>query len=111
MKRRGIAFNCNALSGFVVMFHSDDYISLFVPFVDIPVSVSSLFQGIASINDRFYLSRLNRTFREDVLDAFLFNSLQEVREITEQWIEEYNAIRPHDALEGLPPYQHAVAKP
>jgi putative transposase len=58
-----------------------------------------------------YIERFNRTFREDVLDAFLFSSLQEVREITEQWIEEYNAIRPHEALEGLPPYEHAVAKP
>ena len=58
-----------------------------------------------------YIERFNRTLREDVLDAFLFSSLQEVREITEQWIEEYKAIRPHDALEGLPPYKHAVAKP
>lgn len=41
------------------MFHSYDYISLFVPFFDIPVSLGSLFQRIASINDRFYLSRLN----------------------------------------------------
>ena len=41
------------LLGFVVMFHSYDYISLFVPFFDIPVSLGSLFQWIVSINDRF----------------------------------------------------------
>jgi putative transposase len=70
-----------------------------------------LFHGIASIDDRFYLSRLNRTFREDVLDAFLFNSLQEVREVTEQWIEEHDAIRPHEALGDVPPYQYALKQP
>jgi hypothetical protein len=31
------------------MFHGDDYISRFVPFFDIPVSLGSLFQRIASI--------------------------------------------------------------
>ncbi len=56
------------------------------------------------------IERFNRTFHEDVMDAFLFSSLQEVREITELWIEEYNAIPPHDALDGLPPFQHAVVK-
>ena len=41
-----------------------------------------------------YIERFKRTTREDVLDAFLSSSLQEVREITEQWTEEYNAIVP-----------------
>ena len=55
-----------------------------------------------------YIERFNRTFREDVLDANLFNDLQEVRYITENWLEEYNTIRPHEALQGLPPRQFAL---
>jgi putative transposase len=53
-----------------------------------------------------YIERFNRTFRQDVLDAYLFSSLSEVRKIAEQWLEEYNAIRPHEALQGLSPYQY-----
>jgi len=55
-----------------------------------------------------YIERFNRTFREDVLDAYLFSSLEEVREIVEPWIDEYNAIRPHEALRGLSPHQFAA---
>lgn len=43
-----------------------------------------------------------------MLDAYLFTSLQEARDITEEWIEEYNAIRPHEALGNLSPYQYAA---
>jgi hypothetical protein len=42
----------------LVVFHSDDYISLFVPFLDVPEGLGSLLQRIASIDDRFQLSRL-----------------------------------------------------
>lgn len=55
-----------------------------------------------------YIERFNRTFREDVLDAYLFSSLEEVRQIVEPWIEEYNAVRPHEALQGLSPHQFAA---
>jgi putative transposase len=54
-----------------------------------------------------YIERFNRTFREDVLDAYLFDDLEEVRSITEHWLEDYNTIRPHEALQGLPPRQFA----
>jgi putative transposase len=52
-----------------------------------------------------YIERFNRTYREDVLDAYLFDSIQEVRDITEERLEEYNGVRPHDASGGIPPYQ------
>ena len=42
--------------------HENHYISLLVPCVDIPVSLGSLFQWVAAIDDRFYLSRLNQLF-------------------------------------------------
>ena len=54
-----------------------------------------------------YIERFNRTYREDILDAHLFDRLEEVRAITERWLEEYNTIRPHDALVGLSPRQFA----
>jgi len=57
-----------------------------------------------------YIERLNRTYREDVLDAYLFDSIQEVRAITEGWLEEYNGFRPHDALGCLPPYHFKAMK-
>jgi len=46
------------------MFQSDGYISLFVCFFDIPVSLDNLFQGIAPVYDCFNLSRLNKLFEE-----------------------------------------------
>ena len=43
---------------------------------------------------------------KEVLGAFLFNTLSEVREITDDWLERYNEIRPHDALGSLPPARY-----
>jgi putative transposase len=55
-----------------------------------------------------YIERFNRTFREDVLDAYLFSSIEEVRQIVDDWMEEYNLVRPHETLQGLTPFQFAA---
>jgi putative transposase len=50
-----------------------------------------------------FIERFNRTYRHKVLNAYLFEDLDQVREITDDWITVYNEERPHGALGKLPP--------
>ena len=50
-----------------------------------------------------FIERFNRTYRTEVLNAYVFESLDQVREISAEWLDSYNEERPHDALAGLPP--------
>lgn len=53
-----------------------------------------------------FIERFNRSYREAVLDMFVFQSLDEVREQTEKWLKEYNEERPHEALGHLTPREY-----
>ena len=54
------------------------------------------------------IERFNRTYREDVLDANLFYSIEQAWEITEKWIVEYNCERPHQSLNYQTPSSYAA---
>lgn len=56
-------------------------------------------------NQNAFIERFNKSFREEVLDANLFNTLAEVQEATEEWVEDYNHCRPHESLGRIPPTQ------
>jgi len=45
-----------------------------------------------------YVERLNGSIRRELLDAYIFRSLSEVRQKVEEWQYDYNHCRPHKAL-------------
>ena len=60
-----------------------------------------------------YIERFNRIFRENILDAYWFEDLDQIRVIAEQWRSDYNNNHPHSSLNGMSPikyYQMAVQK-
>ena len=56
-----------------------------------------------------FIERFNRSYRQGVLNAYLFENLEDVREQTQIWMKDYNYQRPHDSLGGLPPVQYRKA--
>ncbi len=53
-----------------------------------------------------FIERFNRTYRTEILDFYLFRTLNEVREITEKWLSEYNCERPHESLNNMTPEEY-----
>ncbi|MCF2521145.1 IS3 family transposase [Dyadobacter sp. CY351] len=52
-----------------------------------------------------FIERFNRLYREAVLDAYLFFDLDQVRQLTAEWIDEYNHRRPHEGLGNMTPFE------
>ena len=44
------------------------------------------------------IERFNGSYRREVLNSHLFYELNQVRDLTQKWLHEYNNIRPHKSL-------------
>jgi len=56
-------------------------------------------------NQNGFVERFNRTYREDVLDMNIFENKNQVREKTEEFLEDYNNEHPHDSLGNMSPIE------
>jgi putative transposase len=50
-----------------------------------------------------FIERFNGSYRREILDAYVFFELHEVRELTAEWIDGYNHRRPHEGLNNATP--------
>ena len=54
-----------------------------------------------------FVERFNGSYRRGVLNKYIFEDIQQVREQTQIWMDDYNHHRPHDSLGKIPPVKYA----
>lgn len=54
-----------------------------------------------------FIERKNGSMRRELLNAYLFNTLNQVRELSQEWRIDYNEERPHKSLGYLSPIKYA----
>lgn len=59
--------------------------------------------ALLSTDDAPLRACLDRTYRTEVLNAHLVESVAELRALTDAWLIVYNRERPHDSLGRVPP--------
>ncbi len=52
-----------------------------------------------------FIERNNGSLRRELLDAYLFYSLKQVKQMAEEWQQDYNNERPHESLGNVPPVE------
>lgn len=55
-----------------------------------------------------FVERFNETYRYEILDANILRDLKHAREITNDWVKEYNQERPHESLGDKTPMEYAA---
>ena len=54
-----------------------------------------------------YIERFNRLFREDILDAYIFDNINQVKILSKEWMNDYNYNHPHSSLNKKSPIEYA----
>lgn len=53
-----------------------------------------------------FIERFNRLYREDVLDAYLFEDIQQAGDLSDQWKEDHNENHLHGSLGSISPRKY-----
>ena len=53
-----------------------------------------------------FVERFKRSYRRGVLNKYIFENLDLIREQTQIWMDNYNYFRPHDSLGKIPPIKY-----
>jgi len=53
-----------------------------------------------------FIERINGSLRRELLDAYHFFTLQTIRQMAEEWQQDYNCSRPHQALDFVSPLEY-----
>ena len=54
-----------------------------------------------------FVERSNGSYPRGVLNKYIFENLEQVREQTQIWMDDYNHFRPHDSLGRIPLIKYA----
>jgi putative transposase len=57
-----------------------------------------------------FIERFNRTYREDVLDLHIFENIEQVRDKSEEFLDDYNNHNPHESLKKMSPIKFLELK-
>ncbi len=55
-----------------------------------------------------FIERFNSTYRTEILDFYLFRTLNETRELTKHCVTDYNSERPHESPNNLTPEEYRM---
>ncbi|WP_240464898.1 IS3 family transposase, partial [Paraferrimonas sp. SM1919] len=53
-----------------------------------------------------FAERFNGSFRKEFLNAYLFDDLEQVRDMAWHWMLDYNNERPHESIGNIPPSEY-----
>ena len=68
-----------------------------------PRGIERMYIAPGKPDQNAFIERCNRTYRNDGLDAYLFESIGQVQRLTNGWLTVYNNERPHESLGCVPP--------
>ena len=49
------------------------------------------------------MERFNRSYRTELLNLYLFETIDQFQQRSDEWLHSYNHERPHDSLGRVPP--------